>query len=262
MKPISIAKYFTLGGILSYLRSAKEGYHVHNPNNILDNINRFIDKIENSQLKVTKNAISELKKFEGTLKETEENYKISKSEAKALFKIMDRILFVIIAESKSTFTFIISEKRIDSNKLLFEIATLFAKDVFNVLSHDIQYDFKESGKCIAFECPTASAFHVLRGLEGLLRVLLNKLDPQIDTSKMCWGDVIKELIKINIKELSVLIDNLDRIRANYRNPTNHPELIYNIEEAQDLFNICVGVVNDIIVYMKKNNYIELETFVW
>ena len=140
-------------------------------------------------------------------------------------------------------------------KLLNDTGSLFAKDVFDSLPDKIQYDFKESGKCIAFECPTASAFHVLRGLEGLLRILLNNLSPQIDTSQMNWGPVITELKNLNISDLSILLDNLDRIRANYRNPTNHPEKIYNIEEVQDLFNLCEGVVNDITGYMKDNGYI-------
>ena len=123
---------------------------------------------------------------------------------------------------------IISEKRIDVNKLLFDIKSLLAKDVFDALPDSIQYDLKESGKCIGFECPTASAFHVLRGVEGLLRTLLSKLSPQVDTSQMNWGPLIIELRNLNISDLSILLDNLDRIRDNYRNPTNHPEKIYNI----------------------------------
>lgn len=255
MKPTSIAKYFELGGQLSYLRSAQERNPVHRPNNILDNINRFINNIEESELEVTKNALSELNEFKENLEKTEEEYRINKREVRTLFKIMDRILFVVRAESKAKFIFMISEKRIDVNKLLFNIASLFAKNVFKVLPDDIKYDLYESGKCIAFECSTASAFHVLRGLEGLLRVLLSKLEPQIDTSKMCWGPLITNLENLNIQELSILLDNLDNIRNNYRNPTNHPEKIYNVDEAQDLFQLCVGVINIIIPFMKKHNYI-------
>ncbi len=166
---------------------------------------------------------------------------------------MDRILLVLRAETKNYFTFSISEKRIDSSKLIFNVDLLLAKDVFNSLPDSIQYDFSEGGKCIAFECATASAFHVLRGVEGLLRLLLKKLSPSVDVSKMVWGKVVEELKNLNIAALSVLLDNCDRIRDNYRNPTDHPEKIYDIEKAQDLFNLCVGVVNDMVDYMKTNN---------
>lgn len=246
-------RYINLGGQLSFLRSAKVNFRVHGDTKVLGTIKKFIKSIENSEFKVTQNALSGLIKYKETLDKTDKNYRISKAEVKRLFKIMDRIWVVLRAETKDFFTFSISEKRIDSTKLIFNVELLFAKDVFNSLPDSIQYDFREGGKCVAFECATASAFHVLRGVEGLLRLLLKKLSPTVDVSKMVWGKVVEELKDINIADLGVLLDNCDRIRDNYRNPTNHPEKIYDIEKAQDLFNLCVGVVNDIVDYMKANN---------
>jgi hypothetical protein len=34
---------------------------------------------------------------------------------------------------------------------------------------------------------------------------------------------------------AALLDNLDGLRRNFRNPTQHPEKVYDIHEAQDLF---------------------------
>jgi len=255
MKPISILEYIRLGSKLIYLWSAQEGEVVHLKDTILDNMNQFINSVEKSELKVTKNALNGLKEFKERLEKTPADHLLNKEEKDTLFNIMDKILFVVTAESKTKFAFLLSEKRIDVNKLFYDITSLFAENVFDFLPESSKIDFAECGSCIALDCTTASAFHVLRGLEGLLRFLLNKLDPNIHTSKMVWGDLIRELRNLNISDLGVLIDNLDRIRANYRNPTNHPEKIYNIEEAQDLFNLCVGVVNDIVTYMKVNNYI-------
>jgi len=255
MKAQTMLEYISLGSNLEYLRMVETGTSVHGEHYILDNINSLIDHVEKSDFNVSKNAIIILKQFKDNLEKTPKDHTLNTSEKAELFKIMDKITFVVNAESTTKYAFFISERRIDVNKLLFKIGKLFAEDVFNVLPDSIQYDFKECGKCIAFGCPTASAFHVLRGLEGLLRDLLNKLSPQEDTSKINWGTVIDKLKTLGISELSILLDNLDRIRANYRNPTNHPEKIYNIEEAQDLFNLCVSVVNDIIAFMKKENYI-------
>jgi len=253
MIPKSILEYIKIGVGLSFLRSAKENFTIHGDKKVLGTIKKFINSIENSELKVTQNALSELIEYKETLDKTDKNYQISKTEAKRLFKIMDRIWFVLRAETKNFFTFSISEKRIDSTKLIFNVDLLLAKDVFNSLPDSIQYDFREGGKCIAFECATASAFHVLRGVEGLLRLLLKTLSPTVDVSKMDWGKVVKELKNLKIKVLDVLLDNCDRIRHNYRNPTDHPEKIYDIDKAQDLFSLCVGVVNDIIDYMKTSN---------
>lgn len=255
MKPIALLEYITFGGMLEYLRRVKLGTPIHGRAYILYNMENLIDFVETTDFTVTQQAIKILKNFKESLEKTPKDRVLSESEKDKLFDIMDKMLLVVQAESKIKFAYFISEKRIDVKKLLNNIESLFAQDVFNVLTDSIQYDIKESGKCIAFECPTASAFHVLRGLEGLLKVLLNKLSPRVDTSHMNWGPLITEIKNLNIPELSILLDNLDRIRANYRNPTNHPEKIYNIEEAQDLFNLGVGVVNDMIGYMKDKGYI-------
>ncbi len=255
MRARSLFEYIRIGGILEYLKRCGEGTPIRGEGYILDYMNILINIIEKSDFYVTKEALGNFKRLKGKMNIKKEDQVLTVDEQENLFNIMNMLIGVVVAESRTKFNFSITEKRIDVKKLLNDTGSLFAKDVFDSLPDKIQYDFKESGKCIAFECPTASAFHVLRGLEGVLRILLNNLSPQIDTSQMNWGPVITELKNLNISDLSILLDNLDRIRANYRNPTNHPEKIYNIEEVQDLFNLCEGVVNDITGYMKDNGYI-------
>ncbi len=251
MKPVALLKYIEFGAELSFLRSTREGDLVHAEGGIIFNIELFIQFVKESEFKVTKNALPEIILMKQRLDKTPEDYIYNKKDRLELFNIMERLLFVIRSEASLQYAFILSDKRIDINKLLFNIELLFAKDVYDSLPHLIQGDFKEGGKCIAFVLPTSGAFNTLRGVEGLLRTLLKKLDPQADVS-IPMGPVIKSLRDLNNSKLSVLLDNCDRIRDNYRNPTIHPEKIYNIEEVQDLFNLCVGVVNDIITFMKNN----------
>ena len=35
-----------------------------------------------------------------------------------------------------------------------------------------------------------------------------------------------------------LLNHLDHIRENFRNPTDHPDKVYDTEEAQDLLALC------------------------
>lgn len=252
MIPKSIMDYINLGGQLSYLRSAHPKYKVHGNRSILDNMNKFINNIKESEFKITQNALHELIAYKKKIEKTDKDYRLNEKQAKMFYKIMDRILFVLRAETKKYFIFTISEKRIDSNKLIFDIDSLFAKDIYSSLPDEIQNDFKEGGKCVAFDCSTASAFHMLRGVEGLLRLLLKSYFPYMDVSKIVWGNVLDKLKCLKLSDLKILIDDCDRIRENYRNPTNHPEKFYDIEKAQDLFNLCVSVVNDIVNYMIIN----------
>lgn len=255
MKPKGLNEIMKFASFITYLSDIREGVQVHGEHYILHAINFVLDFIESSEFKVTKQGIYILNNFKKSLEKTAKDHKLSIDEYGELHDIMNKLMFLISIESKTLFSFYLTEKRINNEKLIFDIGSLFAKEVFSSIPSKIQYDFIECGKCIAFECSTAGAFHVLRGLEGLLRLLLEKLSPQIDATDMAWGKLISELKNLNINDLTTLLDNCDRIRENYRNPTNHPEKIYNIEEIQDLFNLCVGVVNDIVAYMKINSFL-------
>jgi hypothetical protein len=48
-----------------------------------------------------------------------------------------------------------------------------------------------------------------------------------------------------------LLNHLDHIRSGFRNPTAHPEKIYDIDEAQDLLSICIEVTNRMFQELKK-----------
>ncbi len=45
------------------------------------------------------------------------------------------------------------------------------------------------------------------------------------------------------KNYEVLFKNLENICVSFRNPTQHPEKIYDIEEVQDLWGLSVDVIN-------------------
>ena len=58
--------------------------------------------------------------------------------------------------------------------------------------------------------------------------------------------MIEHLEKRRDAPLKPLMDNLDNIRVNFRNPTQHPEARYDMDGAQDLLSISIDVVNRMI----------------
>ncbi|NQT93581.1 MAG: hypothetical protein HQ559_12550 [Lentisphaerae bacterium] len=65
--------------------------------------------------------------------------------------------------------------------------------------------------------------------------------------RLMWHGMVEELGKSQCnKPCSELLDHLDMIRKNFRNPTQHPEKIYDIDEAQDLFGNCISALHMII----------------
>jgi hypothetical protein len=120
-------------------------------------------------------------------------------------------------------------------------------DVFSFLPEITQYDLNEAGKCIAFERPTAAAFHLLRGIEAVLRLFYCTLIRTRRVPTLVWGAMTQDLKqRTKTKRYTTLYNNLDNIRYSFRNPTQHPDAIYNIHEAQDLCPLCFEVITRMV----------------
>jgi hypothetical protein len=111
---------------------------------------------------------------------------------------------------------------------------LFAPDVFAELPDIARIDFQEAGRCIAFERSTASSFHLLRGTESVLRqfYLHTVRQGRLRETQRTWGSIVQQMRSRRHPPSLTLLDNLDNIRRNYRNPTQHPELVYDVQGAQ------------------------------
>jgi hypothetical protein len=104
-------------------------------------------------------------------------------------------------------------------------------------------DFDQAGKCIAFDVPTAAAFHLLRGTEAVIREYYELLVPGDKKAKphmRSWGVYIRLLN--NHKADPTIMSLLTMMKDVYRNPVIHPEEMYTDERVQVLFGLCVGAV--------------------
>lgn len=101
----------------------------------------------------------------------------------------------------------------------------------------IAEEIDESGKCLAFSCPTASGFHILRAAELLVKELIARKGLPMPAPNRCnWGEYIQILKNGGVaKEVT---DLLQIVKDNYRNPIMHPEDTLDIVEATSLFGIC------------------------
>lgn len=103
---------------------------------------------------------------------------------------------------------------------------------------------------MAFERPTAAAFHILRAAEDVLRSFYEKVVKQKRITSRMWGPIVIDLRKRTaMKNEAALLNNLDNIRASFRNPTQHPEKIYSMDEVQDLIFLCVDVINRMAAFL-------------
>jgi hypothetical protein len=245
-----IFAYIMFGTVLRYLQDARGGWKVHGEYGVEDNLRALFHYLDDFKLPVTIRASGELQEFHDELKSTDADHRLTSEEASRLTKMIDAVRNTLEAEALGNIAFIVTDKRIDVNKLLNSMGSLMAPKVFDSLPEVAKYDFTECGKCIAFERPTAAAFHILRGTEDVLRMFYCALVKRNRVSPLLWGPVVDSLKRKRTPPPIELLNNLDNIRRSFRNPTQHPDKVYDIQEVQDLFGLCIDAINRMIGYLK------------
>lgn len=238
-----ISSYIWFGMTVLYLRDAQPGLKIHGERFVLENINSYFARLVEFHLPITRRASYELEKFKNEISKLPDNAVLTPEQSKRLGNIMNNITQTLSAESVGNLAYVITDKRLDVEKLIGNVRALFGQNVFEKLSEIAQFDFIEAGKCIAFELPTAAAFHILRATEEVLRnfychnVKRKRLHP------LLWGPMTEDMRNRHKHPPDILLNNLDNIRVSFRNPTQHPEKRYDIDEVQDLFGLCIDVIN-------------------
>lgn len=218
---------------------------------ILGNITRFLKALTSLNMPVTRKATTDLVKLQKRLSQLPQDSKLIGDDAKKLREIIKVLRPTFTAEAQCQYIFTTSPKRIDLDKLLNNVPSLFALQVFESLSDISKTDFCEAGKCTAFERPTAAAFHLMRATEAVVRLYYKKyIRPA--KADLTWGQMTTALRqKTNSKKPNTdTLAHLDHIRTAFRNPTQHPEKIYSIDDVQDLFFLCIDATNRVVTEIK------------
>jgi hypothetical protein len=245
MKPIKLGVLIRLGEQDRFLVDAKPGWSIHGARRILLNIKDFLSKLKLLKFPVTLQAAADLIAFTNELEKTPANATLTAAQAERLMRIMDKLRSTLDAEAQIQVAYVLTEKRFDVGKLVVDPESFLAKATFDKLPRLAQFDLKEAGKCIAFELPTAAAFHLLRATEDTLRSYQKVFVKREKSDKVTWGDLLQSLRtkKRKPKPDEILLNHLDHIRKNFRNPTDHPEMVHDLDGVQDLFSIVLDVLN-------------------
>ena len=151
---------------------------------------------------------------------------------------------ILNAELSNLDTYWVEPKGIYStNELIEHAENIFSETVRNQLAPETQQDVKEAGKCLAFDLPTAVAFHIWRAVERELRVYSQVWIGQAAGAKV-WNTLLKELggTQADAKVIAVL----DHLRNLHRNPIMHPEDYLTVDEAVNLFGIANSAITAMI----------------
>jgi predicted ester cyclase len=150
---------------------------------------------------------------------------------------------VVFPESSIKRIYVLPNRRFNSEYLLSSPQKLLKEGTFEKLDDLAKQDISSACRCILFGEATASAFHILRATESVLKSYYFHHKKQKRLDKPMWGPMLSELkAKTKNKPPVTLLSSLDLIRTAYRNPTQHPEASYEIDSAQDLFGVCLDAI--------------------
>ncbi|WP_369253325.1 hypothetical protein [Geodermatophilus amargosae] len=249
---------------MRYLLDAAPRHPVFGVGAIRSNIQTLLDRLEQYEMHVTRRVALPLEDLAAEIDQDLEAHKeeegwektrtLTPDEQKRLKKTASSVRTTMLAEAAGQIAYITRDKRYDVGRLLNDVPSLMAPGVYEGLPSLAKFDFEQAGRCIAFEMPTAAAFHSMRGTEAVLRdfylrlVLQKRLKPPL-----MWFAMTEALNKRRSPPPEVLMNNLDNLRKSFRNPTQHPDKVYDIEEVQDLFALSIDVVNRMSKHLKECN---------
>lgn len=248
MKSQPLQRYFFFGTCVRYLQDANVNSNLDDDQDgwgIKTNLQQLFQYIEDLNLPVSRRhlAIWQLRQDLHRLEQLPAGSKLSLVDSIAIQAHISPLRGTLDAELEGVSAYTLTPKRYDVGLLTENVSELFAPGAYDSLPGIAQYDLREAGQCLAFERFTASAFHLMRGTEAILRAFYGALVKR-GRSQTMWGPIIADLRKRKAaKAYSVLLDNLDNIRRSFRNPTQHPEATYDINSVQDLWGLCIDAIN-------------------
>jgi hypothetical protein len=145
-------------------------------------------------------------------------------------------------ECRNLSVFTVTPKGLYDTRLLIDKPEqAFPEKIRRFLPQQMLNDFKQAARCLAFEIPTACAFHVCRGTETLIIQYHEKLSGHPWAEKRRdWGIYIDHLIRDGAPEK--ITTRLREIAKMERNAYIHPDINVAPEEAPALFSLCAGVI--------------------
>ena len=139
----------------------------------------------------------------------------------------------------------------DARTLLEEPHKFFtARKHWRELPKIADHDLSNACKCLAFELPTPAAIMIMRAAEAVLRKLYQAKIGKVVEGFVDWGKISNELRDLGTTK-GKLVEDLNYIRRNFRNPLAHPEVTYKQREAETLLQVATRLIEEMQEEMEK-----------
>jgi hypothetical protein len=160
-----------------------------------------------------------------------------------LSKALDAFQAVFTAESTDQEIYSVEQVSIyKMDALASKSSDRFPEEYKHVIPDAALLEFDNAGKCLAFNLPTASGFHALRGVELCILAYLERREVNVDKLKT-WHQYCQAIEKLEglgvhpYKPSLKVAAMVSRMKDLDRNPLMHPQDTLDIGGADQLFNL-------------------------
>jgi hypothetical protein len=173
-------------------------------------------------------------------------------EVAKLHRSLTQFETVLAVDLRRTNAYIVTKKGIYNTTDLIEHAEAHLPIDITKYVDGASEELQSAGKCLAFELPTACAFHLLRAAESVMRAYYETLKGEALKERLpTWDAYIKKLTDVGADERILLV--LSQVREKHRNPVMHPEEVLNLIEAQVLFGIIMTAITAMVMAIEDAN---------
>jgi hypothetical protein len=166
---------------------------------------------------------------------------------------------VLIADLRTAAAFSVMTSGIfDANMLVNSASQALGESSRQKVEASTLEELDASGKCLAFNLPTASGFHAMRAVERVIKLYLGNYIAAEEIQKMNnWGQYISALEKrlageAEPKPSQEAIALLRQIKDIYRNPVIHPERTLSLDEASALFHSTLAAITRVAIELRAD----------
>jgi hypothetical protein len=151
---------------------------------------------------------------------------------------------VLSAELETLATYHVTQKGIyDTTALIERAENVLPIPMLNKIDEKVIKEIRESGKCLAFDCATASGFHIMRATELVMhKYYIHVCNPKSKKRLANWGAYIERLKAVGDSKVDEVVSILQQIKDRHRNLIMHPEIVLTPNEAFTLFEIAQSVI--------------------
>lgn len=156
------------------------------------------------------------------------------------------------AEYSQKDLFVVSPKGIYSTSDLIDSAEqMFSREFQDRMPQAIR-DLKEAGRCIAFEVPTAAAFHIFRAVEAVAKDYVLVMRGFAPTDKEKRGGLGRFVVILNENGADERVTSaISQLAKLHRNPTMHPQMFIENTEILATLGMAQSVIQGMIADMEK-----------